>query len=160
MSASKSKKVRIYNIRTIDGIMLHYEDLMNAHLNPFTTSSRASRVGNRKIHHEENQWRINPFHFHYKSSRRISRKPRPLCKVIGRHKGGQERFVSNVAEHVSQVKREWLRDEVYDTSSPFSSIPGFYVQLEISISSRSYRWIFKAPLIAIEEGGVGYIIQI
>jgi catalase len=39
--------------------------------------------------------------------------PRALWEVFGRQEGCQERFVSTVAEHVSEVKRDWLREEVF-----------------------------------------------
>ena len=44
--------------------------------------------------------------------------PRALWGVFGRQEGCQERFVSNVAEHVSQVKRDWLREDVFRKSWP------------------------------------------
>ena len=34
-------------------------------------------------------------------------------KVMAKQEGCQDRFVENAAEHVSQVKRDWLREEVY-----------------------------------------------
>ena len=51
---------------------------------------------------------------------------RALWKVFGRQgdDGCQKRFVGNVAEHVSQVKREWLREEVYCEFLVFPHPPG------------------------------------
>ena len=43
--------------------------------------------------------------------------PRALWqRVMAKQDGCQERFVENVAEHVSQVKRDWLRNDVYSES--------------------------------------------
>lgn len=39
--------------------------------------------------------------------------PRALWEVFGRQEGCQERFINTVAGHVSQVKRDWLREEVF-----------------------------------------------
>jgi catalase len=42
--------------------------------------------------------------------------PRALWEVFGSQERCQERFVSTIAEHVSQVKRDWLREEIYRKS--------------------------------------------
>lgn len=45
-----------------------------------------------------------------------------LWKVMGTQQGAQDRFVNNVAAHVSDAEEKWIRDEVYGNMTlPFSA---------------------------------------
>lgn len=63
--------------------------------------------GAKSIPKEEDKFSTTPATFTSEVTDDDFVQPRALWEVFGRQEGCQERFVDTVAEHVSQVKRDW-----------------------------------------------------
>jgi catalase len=77
--------------------------------------------GAKSIPKEEDKFSATPVTFTSEVTDDDFVQPRALWEVFGRQEGCQERFVDAVAEHVSQVKRDWLREEVFRKFAPLPS---------------------------------------
>jgi catalase len=96
--------------------------------NSMANGSVVETNGAKSIPKEEDKFSATPVTFTSEVTDDDFVQPRALWEVFGRQEGCQERFVDTVAEHVSQVKRDWLREEVF---RKFTPLPSHYMYVYI-----------------------------